>query len=509
MLLNKMKPTSCPTDVLPTMLLKKVFDSTGPCITEVINSSLSTGVVPGFFKHAIVEPTLKKPNLDPLLPKNYRPISKLPFISKLLEKVVGEQLNGFLEKHEVLDTFQSGFRSKHSTETALLKVSSDVLMSADSGEHTVLVLLDLSSAFDTVDHNILISRLRDRVGMSGLVLKWFSSYLSKRSFSVSINNVLSETTELSCGVPQGSVLGPVLFLLYLLPLGQLIRKFKNISYHLYADDIQLYCSFKLSELHKLSSLTNCLSSIKQWLSENYLQLNSDKTETLIIAPENAIPHIKQCIGTLGASVLPKIRNLGVIFDSTMSLEHHSKLLTKNCLFQLRNISKLRPLVSKPELELIIHAFISSRLDYCNSLFTCFNKKELDRLQVIQNSAARLLTHTNRRTHITPVLAALHWLPLQFRIHFKILVLTFRVLHGQAPSYLSDLIQFYTPTRSLRSSDQRLLDIPHTHFKTRGDRSFAAVAPRLWNMLPFSLRCLDSVDTFKKNLKTLLFKQAFG
>lgn len=140
--------------------------------------------------------------------------------------------------------------------------------------------------------------------MSGSVLKWFSSYLSGRSFSVYVNQIMSETAELSCGVPQGSVLGPILFLLYIFPLGQIISQFSDISYHLYADDIQLYCSFKETEFFKLSSLINCLTSIKQWLCENFLFLNSDKTETLIIAPESKIPKIIQHIGDLGSSVQP-------------------------------------------------------------------------------------------------------------------------------------------------------------------------------------------------------------
>ena len=165
-------------------------------------------------------------------------------------------------------------------------------------------------------------------------------------------------------------------------------------------------------------------------------------------------------------------------------------------------------MSKADLEMIIHAFISSRLDYCNSLFTCLDKKDLCRLQTVQNSAARLLTHTSKRAHITPVLASLHWLPVKFRIHFKILVLTFRALQGQAPPYISDLIQLRTSSRSLRSTGQRFLVAPRTHFKTRGDRSFQAVAPRLWNSLPPSVRCLDSVTNFKTQLKTLLFKEAF-
>lgn len=168
----------------------------------------------------------------------------------------------------------------------------------------MLVILDLSSAFDTIDHNIMINRFRDLVGMSGSVLKWFSSYLSSRSFRVYVNQIMSETAELSCGVPQGSVLGPILFLLYIFPLGQIISQFSDISYHLYADDIQLYCSFKETEFFKLSSLINCLTSIKQWLCENFLFLNSDKKETLIIAPESKIPKIIQHIGDLGSSVQP-------------------------------------------------------------------------------------------------------------------------------------------------------------------------------------------------------------
>ena len=160
------------------------------------------------------------------------------------------------------------------------------------------------------------------------------------------------------------------------------------------------------------------------------------------------------------------------------------------------------------MEMIIHAFISSRLDYCNALFTCLNQTSLNRLQTVQNAAARLLTRNNKRSHITPILSSLHWLPIKFRIHFKILVLTFRALHGQTPQYITDLLLPYTPNRALRSSDQKLLVVPQTHFKTRGDRAFQAVAPNLWNAIPLSLRSLDSCVTFMKQLKTFLFKKAF-
>ena len=172
------------------------------------------------------------------------------------------------------------------------------------------------------------------------------------------------------------------------------------------------------------------------------------------------------------------RNLGVNFDQAMQLDTHIKSVTRTCFFHLRNIAKLRSVVSHSDLEMIIHAFVSSRLDYCNSVLTCLNKTPLDRLQFIQNTAARLLTRSSRRCHITPVLASLHWLPVVFRVQFKVLVLTFRALHGQAPAYLTDLLKPYTPSRNLRSADKGLLIIPRTNLVTKGDRAFQAIAPRL-------------------------------
>ena len=153
--------------------------------------------------------------------------------------------------------------------------------------------------------------------------------------------------------------------------------------------------------------------------------------------------------------------------------------------------------------------ISSRLDYCNSLFTCLNKTSIDKLQLVHNAAARLLTRSKKSCHITPILASLHWLPVHYRIHFKVLTFTFRAIHGQAPTYITELIHPYTSSRSLRSADQHLLDPPKTRLKTKGDRSFEATAPRLWNALPLDLRRAPSEASFKKHLKTHFFRQAFG
>ncbi|KAI2665842.1 RNA-directed DNA polymerase from mobile element jockey [Labeo rohita] len=274
-----LRPSECPHDSLPPKLLKSVFESVGPCILKLINSSLNSGCVPEVFKYAVVQPLLKKHNLDPSVLSNYRPISKLPFLSKVLEKVVFSQLQFYLDSNKITEKFQSDFKLCHSTETALLKIFNDLLLMADSGQAAVMVLLDLTAAFDTVDHEILLSRMEFCVRVKDTVLKWFRSYLAGRKFSVSFGPFSSAKAPLTCGVPQGSVLGPVLFSPYMLPLGSILRKY-DISFHCFADDVQIYMPLK-SENSSTQSLQSCLQEVKDWLKLNFLNLNESKTEIVM------------------------------------------------------------------------------------------------------------------------------------------------------------------------------------------------------------------------------------
>lgn len=169
----------------------------------------------------------------------------------------------------------------------------------------------------------------------------------------------------------------------------------------------------------------------------------------------------------------------------------------------------RKFITRDSCEKIVHAFVSSKLDYCNSLLFNHPKTQLHRLQRMQNIAARIITLTRSSEHITPILKSLHWLPVKQRIHYKILLLTFRCLHNLAPVYLSDLLTPYTPSRALRSSEGNFLIEPNTKLKTFGDRAFASAAPKLWNKLPAYLRACDDINVFKTSVKTILFKVAFG
>uniref|UniRef100_A0A8C2GGG5 Reverse transcriptase domain-containing protein n=1 Tax=Cyprinus carpio TaxID=7962 RepID=A0A8C2GGG5_CYPCA len=264
-LVKSSKPTTCMLDPIPSKLLKEVLPEVIDRLLTIINSSLLIGYVPKTLKLAVIKPLIKKPQLDPKELVNYRPISNLPFLSKILEKVVSSQLYSFLKKNGICEDFQSGFRPYHSTETALLRLTNDLLLSSDRGCISLLVLLDLSAAFDTIDHTILLHRLEHFVGINGSEFAWFKSYLYDRHQFVAVNEEVSYRSQVQYGVPQGSVIGPLLFTLYMLPLGNIIRK-HGVSFHCYADDTQLYISSRPGETYQFENLTECIVDIKNWMT---------------------------------------------------------------------------------------------------------------------------------------------------------------------------------------------------------------------------------------------------
>ena len=368
----------CSLDPVPASLFKNVICDLLPSITQITNMSHQSGIFPKDLKKALVTPLLKKASLDPEIKKNYRPISNLAFLGKVIERAAIKQYVDYLTVNELFARSQSVYCQYHSTETALLRVCDDILRSLDKphGE-VILVLLDLTATFDTIDHALLLQRLRQRYGIGGKVLQWFESYLHQREQSVLINTSKSDPLTMEWGIPQGSIGGPILLVSYMAPVEDIIHA-HGLSCVIYADDTQLYISMKSSQRSvTIERIEQCISDIKAWMTRNFLVLNDSKTEVLHFtsrfAKNPSIANITA--GEAVVNLVPNARDLGVILDTHMTMRPHINNITRSASFALKKISSIWKYLDGQSCEKLVHAFISSRLDNCNSLLINLPDKE--------------------------------------------------------------------------------------------------------------------------------------
>jgi hypothetical protein len=504
---------SSAADPLPTNLLKSVADLLSPFLTYLFNLSVDSSRFPACFKDAFLTPILKKAGLPETEPSSFRPISNLPVISKLLERLVAKQLVAFVEGNHLLPCTQSGFRRGHSTETAITKILSDLLGMVDRGDTAILALLDLSAAFDTVDYDILLKRLSTSFGICGQALDWFQSYLTGRTQSVRCGTSNSAAVPIRCGVPQGSVLGPILFVLYTADLPSIVTPF-GLSVHQYADDSQVYGSCRPDQTSTLAdTLAQCTSAINNWMRSNRLQLNADKTDIMWCTSARRTPHLPTdpvCIAGVDVQPVTTVRNLGVLIDNDLSATSHIRMVTARCFAALRQLRQLRRYVSDDCFRSLVVALIHSRLDYGNVVLVGLPAFRQRLLQSVLNAAARLTFRLRRYDHVTDVLAILHWLRFPERIDYKLALMTYRSLNGFAPSYMQVFCRVADKPnpRRLRSSASGSLVVPAHRLSTVGRRSFPVAAAIMWNMLPADIQFSPSLSIFRSRLKTFLFPRSF-
>ena len=508
------KPTTCATDPLPSSLLKKHSDVITDPVTRIINQSLLQSKFCDSWKQATVQPLLKKSGLPTTL-NNYRPVSNLSFISKIAEKIVVSQLNNYLSNHNLHSNHQSAYKQCFSTETALCALTNQLLWALEHGRATTIVALDLSAAFDTVDHGILIEVLKSCFGISHNALEWFKSYLSDRRLCVSIRSSTSENKCFNFSVPQGSCLGPVLFNLYCSTITNCISSEQNLGG--YADDHCLIDSFDpispQSELDCNNRIETTLKKICSWMTANKLKMNPDKTEILTVATKSSFSKIHQNsieVDQEQVAISGHLKYLGVWLDSHLTFEKHINTKCSAACINIRSIAAIRRFIDLDTAKLLASSLVLTHLDYSNSILCGLPKKSILKLQRIQNWAAKVVLHRDKYSSSTDALITLHWLPIKERIDFKILCLVFKSINNLAPKYLSALLKIKTFSRSTRASTRGItLEVPQVRKATFAARSFSVYGPKLWNSLPPFIHHSSSYSVFKNKVKTELFKRAFN
>lgn len=379
----------------------------------------------------------------------------------------------------------------------------DVLLGFDNDMCTIMLFLDLSAAFDTIDIEKLLDILSIEIGITGNALKWFRSFLSGRTQKVRIKQVFSSCLEVLFGTVQGSVLGPVLFNIYVRSQPKVFKKC-NFNTTSFADDANGSKTFALTFQYNVlkNDLPACLREVTTWMNINFLKINADKTEILLLFPESlsnkviirGVLYEDQCI-----RFSKDVKNVGVWLDQNVNFDKHTNKIVSHSHKLLKDIGRIRNVLTKDHTEMLVHAVISSRLDYCNSLFFNMKQQNMFKLQKVQNAAARLITRKRKRESVRETLNELHWLKVESRIVFKMILIVYKCIYGLCSKNLKLSYKSY----NCRPNDY--LQLKTIRVKTKhGKRTFDYAAPHLWNALPLDVRMEEDVERFKRRLKTILF-----
>ena len=375
-----------------------------------------------------------------------------------------------------------------------------------------LVLLDMSAAFDTVDHNILLETLQKKYFITGHVIKWLTSYLTNRHFAVTIGTVKADKLLMLYGVPQGSLLGPLLFILYTKEAANIALKY-GLKIQLYADDTQLYMAFDpMQDFDDMEQrFADCMNEIKAWMRSHFLKLNMDKTDIMFFGSRhNTNIHNLNSL-ELGDST-PTCRSdecfvktLGVKLDENLTMKFHINNIIQVGHFHLKRFHRLRYYLNQDTKLKIVTAFILSKMDYCNSLLAISSQKNIQRLQKLINCSVRFIFNLRKRDHVSSFAKQAHILPAAFRIKYKLGTLAHKIINGKAPPYLSDMVVPKIIHRcNLRSENDFFMMQPQSP-----SCDISSKMTLIWNELPYDIRCLSDHEQFKKKLKTYFFNEAYN
>ena len=489
-------------DPIPSFICQQSMEILVPVLVDLINHSLLEGSVEGV-KNSVIDPLIKKITLDPDTFKNYRPVNKLMFVSKITERVVQKRLDSHMILNSLHEPSQYGYKKHHSTESMLLSLTNEVIEGFDNNLATVVIVIDLSAAFDTLDPETVLYILEHEIGIKGTALKWFRSFLTGRTQKVKINGKYSQGREISFGVPQGSVLGPCLFGINVRSQPMVFRKC-NFTTSSFADDANGRRKFALSfQTHVLQNgINSCMQGIVKWSNLHFVKVNADKTEIILLRPPSLNKQViikGVFIGDECIRFAREVKNVGVWLDENLTLSKQVSTSVSHGFKVLKDIKKVKKFFEKSHLEKLTHAMVTSRLDYCNSILYGTSSDNMDKMQRLQNFAAKCVLSRKRGESATAALKELHWLNVKSRIVYKVLLIMWKAVNKIGPVVLKIS---YKETNSRSSENQELETY---NCKTAiGHRLIAFHGTRLWNALPLNIRMEKKDVKFKKSLKTFLF-----
>ena len=481
-------------DGISIVLLKSLGESVCKPLSELINMSLIQGIVPDAMKIAKVIPIYKAKNKE--LFTNYRPISLLPVISKILERVVHCRLYSFLTRYNILYDSQYGFRNKHSTINAITEFTNDIMSSFDMKHTSLAVYLDLSKAFDTIDHSILLKKM-EHYGIRGITLEWFKSYLNQRVQYVTYKSTNSKSLNIPCGVPQGSVLGPLLFILYSNDIPNSLKYSKSI---LFADDTTVYISGEdVTDLFRC--LNHDLSKLNDWFKANKLSLNVNKTNYILFNKNTAVlpPDVCLYIGTDKLEQVRCTKFLGLHIDDHLEWDIHINHCKSKVSSGIHAMNMAKNILSGKHLRIIYNSLVHPYLSYGNLLWGNSYKKYINKLEILQKKAIRCMSKATYNEHSSPLFKRNKITKFKDIHSSQLGQLMYDFVNNNLPPPLMDL---YTRNSEIHQHDTRHnidIHLPKVNFDIVR-RSFIFKGPDLWIKLDPSIKCSNTRTSFKYKLR---------
>ena len=505
-ILNKTNISKSPgIDKLSGIFIRDGAEVLATPLSQIINLSIVSSTFPDLGKIGKLKAIFKKGSkIDP---KNYRPISLLPLLSKIFEKVIYSQTTSFLEDNNILFTHQSGFRPKHSTESCLNHLCDRIIEGCDSGCHTGLILIDLQKAFDTINHEILLGKLR-LMKFSECAIKWFESYLANRTFLVNVGITFSDPADLRCGVPQGSILGPLLFLLYINDLPQAIQ---NCDVKLYADDTCL--SFKHKNVKIIEEkLNQDFNSLCDWFLDNKLSIHfgEEKTKSILFSPKNLMKKSDDIVIKRHSVTLKQfstVEYLGCLLDSTLSGEGMALKVLKKANGKLRYLYRYGKYLNPRLRRMLCNALIQPHFDYASSAwYPNLSKGLKQKLQITQNKCIRFCLFLDNREGIRyKHLKKINWLPVWERVKQFIAVSVYKFSNNLAPRYMDDIFIKTQNRQRTRCSDEFRFSIPFRNHEY-GKNCLSFLGPTVWNSIETGIKQSKTCNNFKHKIKENFFKE---